>query len=295
MASVMQEATPLQGLSGLYPDPQDTVDVYDEGVLEARANAPASEHGTYGSQHYGYSGTVPAASPFSEFAVYNAGYSPGEYGGMEYAQTGQMYDRTPDIHAGPYPRGIQQQSWDDPDGYAKVGEQMLGVHKPDLGGVKLNIGHAPAGHEQPTDYTTDRYESPDDVMQAHIPGQIKGRSNSGSASGGGSNADVVQGYGMANSMEEFSHGHSMRRVQHNRMPWDFSNTHGEQNVPFMGRHPVQQMPLDGPGSPYFEMGSIDGANIPWEGRIGDPTQYVQPPEVTVSTTPLSQEDVFAWG
>ena len=40
----------LQGLKGLYADPQDLTDYMDEGVLEARANPVVAEHGEYGSQ-----------------------------------------------------------------------------------------------------------------------------------------------------------------------------------------------------------------------------------------------------
>ena len=110
---------------------------------------------------------------------------------------------------------------------------------------------------------------------------------------GQGNADTTQGYGVLNSLPEFQMGHSIRRVQHDTAHFDFTNTHGEQDVPFQGRHPVQQMPLDGPDSPYFDNGSIDGANTPWEGRIGDPSPYVQPVEPTIGTAPDSS-DVFAW-
>src|SRR5271166_2117224 len=98
----------LQGLKGLIPDPQISDQVMDEGVLEARANAPAAEHGAYGSQHYGYSGSVPTDSPFSGFSVYD-GYDPAYV--MEYGAGGQVaenryglqtsgteYDETPTTH-----------------------------------------------------------------------------------------------------------------------------------------------------------------------------------------------------
>lgn len=291
---------PLAGMSGIYgsvSDPLDSTDYFDQGVLEAKANAPDPEHGEYGSQSYGYSGTVPLASPFSDQPVYDGAISDQGYidrsAGDEPAH-GPGWDHTPTTHASPYPRGIMQQSWDDPDGYALVGEQLQAIHGPDMGAVKAYLGHAPAGHEEVTDYSTDLYDAPNQTMQAQIPGQLKGAGNAGTGASGHGNADTVQGYGSLN-MEPFDRGRSMRRIQHDRMPWDMTNTHGEQNVPFLGRHPVGQMPLNGPDSPYYGMGDISGAQIPWEGRIGDPTAYVQPPEVTTAPAiSQSQEgDIYA--
>jgi hypothetical protein len=85
----------------------------------------------------------------------------------------------------------------------------------------------------------------------------------------------------------------MRYVQHDKMPQDYTNTHGEQDTPFWGRHPVQQMPFSGPDSPYFVMGDIDNANTPWEGRMTDPSPYMQPAEPTIGAPP-AQEDVWAY-
>jgi hypothetical protein len=219
---------PLTGLTGLYPDPQDTTDVYDEGVLEAKANPLDPDHSEYGAQSLGYSGTVPSESPYGPMAVYD-GYSREDtlaYGGMGYPVGGNALDDTPVTHASPYPRGIIQQSWDDVDALGRVGDQLNALHGPDLGGPRLFNGHAPSGHEEDT-------------------------------------------------------------------KWDFTNTHGEQDVPFWGRHPVEQMPLDGPDSPYFEQGSIEGGLVPWEGRIGDPTPYVQPAEPTIAQA-VPTPDVWAW-
>ena len=295
----------LQGLSGLYPDPQDTTDYMDEGVLEARAapGTPVSDHSEYGSQYNGYSGTIPTESPFSPMTVYDgwAGADPDFMTTDVYRMPGREDDVTPTTHASPYPRGIIQQSWDAPNAAALNGDQMQQLHGPDLGGVYFYIQTAPAGHEEETHYTTDRYDAPNENYLATVlDGQLKSSSGSsnastGGGSRGGSNADTTQGYGQLNTLPEFQMGHSIRRVQHDRMPWDFTNTHGEQNVPFMGRHPVEQMPLNGPDSPYFEAGDIDGANIVWEGRIGDPTPYQQPVEPTIASAPLQSEDVYAWG
>jgi hypothetical protein len=293
----------LQGLSGLYPDPQDTTDYMDEGVLEAHASDISQDHSDYGSQYNGYSGTVPTASPFSGFAVYD-GYDPG-YDTGEYVATGrnlyplstsgQEYDETPTTHASPSPRiGLSSMlAWDNPNGAAEVGDQINQLHGPDLGGVRFFLGHDPTGREEETHYTTNDYVAPNEnYLSSDIPGQLKAAGNNGVGASGHGNADTTQGYGVLNSLPEFNAGHSIRREQHDRMPWDFTATHGEQNVPFMGRHPVEQMPLDGPDSPYFEMGDIDGANIPADGRIGDPTVYVQPPEPDVSPNPLPQDDYY---
>ena len=295
--------SPLQGLTGLYGDPQDTTDLADEGVLEAKASAPHPDHGHYGSQDYGYSGTVPSASPFSGMAAYDGGMTGTGYAGLPYNAVGRRDDGPDDqtsgtSHQAAYPRGIIQPSWEAPDGeYARSGAQMREVHGADMGGPDFYVNTAIADNMAGTDWTADRYESPHDVMlSANVPGQVRGGGTGGSASNtgrGAGSADVVQGYGKANSLSEFAHGHSVRNVQHDKMPQDYTNTHGEQDVPFRGRHPVQQMPFSGPDSPYYSQGEIDGANTPWEGRIGDPSPYVQPPEPTVTAAPAS-EDVWAY-
>jgi hypothetical protein len=293
----------LQGLSGLYPDPQATGDYMDEGVLEAKANTPDPEHGQYGSQSLGYSGIDPTENPYGPFASYDGWAYNADYSGMEYNVYGSADDKTPDKHIAPWPRGIQQPSYDDPDAYVLVGEQLQALHGENMGGVYFQIYNSPGGHEEQTDYTTDRYDAPNESYLAREQaGQLKagsgyGGGRAGVGNAGGSNADPDQGYGVVNSIPEFAMGHSIRRVQHDRMPWDFTLLKGEQDVPFPARHPVQQMPLDGPDSPYYAMGSIDGANVPWEGRISDPTAYQQPAEVTVAPAPSasSSSDVFAWG
>lgn len=289
-------ATPLSGLSGLYPDPQDTGDYMDEGVLEAKANPIDPEHSQYGSQSVGYQGTDPTASPYSGQQVYEGwAYNDG-FSGRDYDVFGIETDQTPDTHNAAYPRGIIQPSWDNPDAWADVGTQINVLHSVNLGGIYKNIMTNPAGHEEQTDYTTDDYVAPNEnYLASDIPGQLRQAGNNGVGASGHGNADPTQGYGVLNTLPEFNAGHSIRRIQHDRMPWDFSLLHGEQDVPFPARHPVQQMPLNGPDSPYFEAGSIDGANIVWEGRIGDPTQYQQPAEVTVNTSLPEAPDLYAWG
>lgn len=291
----VQGLTGLRGLQGLQPDPQISGQTMDEGVLEARSAGPTDpDHGQYGSQSLGYSGTVPDASPFSGMPVYE-GYDPDQgYSRTGAPAVGTPLDRTPNSHRAPYPRGIIQQSWERPDDLALAGEQVAELHAPDLGGPRFYNGNSMTGHEEPTNYTTDRYAAPNEnYLSSDVAGQIRG-SGSESANGHGSgNADTTQGYGVLNTTPEFQMGHSIRRVQHDTVHFDYTNTHGEQDVPFQGRHPVQQMPLDGPDSPYFDNGNIDGANTPWEGRIGDPSPYVQPVEPTIGTAPDSS-DVFAW-
>jgi hypothetical protein len=290
----------LSGLSGLYaPDPPETTMYMDEGVLEAKAFTPDSEHGEYGSQSLGYQGIVPDQNPYSGFPVYD-GFSrdaSAAYGGREFNVGGTVTDRTPDSHAAPYPRGIRQQSWSNPDGLAAAGDQLQVLHGTDMGGPRNYTGDDPAGHEEEAHYTTDRYEAPNENhLSPDVPGQLRGSTG---RSGGGYNsgtADTTQGYGVLNSIPEFQAGHSIRRVQHDTVHFDYTNTHGEQDVPFYGRHPVQQMPLNGPDSPYFEAGDISGANIPWEGRIGDPAPYTQPAEPSFGPA-LSDygPSPFAWG
>lgn len=284
----------LGGLAGIVADPNDTSDVYDEGVLEARGGPVASGHSEYGSQANGYSGTVPAESPFSGMDVYD-GWDPATgYAARGYAVGGEAIDTTPTSHTAPYPRGIIQQSWDHPDALAAVGEQNQQLHAPDFGAQKFYNGNSPAGHEEPAHYTTDMYVAPNDNVLTEVPGQIKGTGYGHGGGGyGGGNADTTQGYGSLSEYEQFSHGRSIRRVQHDTVHFDYTNTHGEQNDPFYGRHPVYQNQLDGPDSPYFEQGSIDGGLVVWEGRIGDPSPYVQPVEPV--TVPASySDDVWAW-
>src|SRR6185312_3914795 len=285
----------LQGLGGLYSDPQDLTDHMDDGVLEAKANTLNPEHGEYGQQHMGYSGTVPDENPFGPLAVYD-GWTYGDtlqYGGTGYPVPGEYQDTTPVTHVSPYPKGIIQQSWDDVNALARYGEQLNALHGPGLGGSQFYNMHSPAGHEEKTNYTTERYDAQNEnYLDPNVPNQLRA---AGSDSGIGPHADTTQGYGELNTLPEFQMGHSIRREQHDTVHFDFTNTHGEQQVPFYGRHPVQQMPLDGPDSPYFEQGSIDGANIPWEGRIGYPTPYVQPAEPTiVAAAPGASADVWAW-
>lgn len=308
----------MQGLTGLYGNPSGQssppTDYMDEGVLEARA-APgtATSHSEYGNQTFGYGGTVPTDPQTNPSqAAYDAGTDQDSMWGYDFFNFEGPVNRTPTTHDVAWPRGIPQTgvaSLSTPGGLEEWGETIPVLHGHDLGGVSGMVRVAPAGHEEATHYTTEDFTAPNENILAKAPGQLRGAnaSSSGLAGGGGSGhgnaggsaADPDQGYGVVNSLPEFNAGHSIRRIQHDRMPWDFTLTHGEQEVPFYGRHQiVGQANFDGPDSPYFGQGNISGGQIPWEGRIGDPTEYVQPPEPTILPAANQQSDaydIYAWG
>jgi hypothetical protein len=290
---------PLAGLTGLYaPDPVDTGQYMDQGVLEARAQPLSEDHGSYGSQSPGIGGIDPSSSPyFSTQGTYDGGASD-EYGGTGSPFPGKPQDRTPDTHGAPWPRGIRADSYESFTGHTDAALQMTALHSQEFGGTARMVESSAVGHEEATNYTTERVAAPNETIQARLSeGQLRGALAAGGNGHQGGNADTVQGYGVLNTTEEFQAGHQIRRIQHDRMPWDFTATHGEQDVPFQGRHPVQQMPLDGPDSPFYEQGDISGANIPWEGRIGYPTVYQQPSQPTViypDSNSGENSDVFAW-
>lgn len=292
----------LSGLQGMQAQDQHS-QTMDEGVLEARA-APgtATSHGQYGTQKMGYGGPVPAESAWYDIqSTYDHGPGNPEFGdwGFDHGDEGPI-DKTPDVHGAPYPRGIIQDgfaSLNTPGGLEIVSQQMRQLHGREFGGVTLNVRHDPADRQTATLYTTDRYPAPNEtVLSAKMPGQ--NRPVAGTLGGGGQfgsgQADTVQGYGKLNNNPEFQKGHSVRRIQHDRMPWDFTATHGEQDVPFFGRHEVRQRQLHGPDSPYFEAGDISGANIPWEGRIDFPSDYMQAPEPTTLPANLSSVHQDNW-
>jgi hypothetical protein len=289
---------PLKGLTSLYGDPKDTGSFMDEGVLEARASPTNPAHGQYGDLPFrNFGGT--AGPELSHGTAYDAGYDDPGYCHFGFPEPGEVQDQTPTTHSSPYPRGIIQigsASLSTPGGLEIVAEQMSQVHRPEMGASRVFSGDEITGREESTDYTTDRYDAPNDTMQARVDGQLRMPYLGAGGQGGKGGADPVQGYGALNSIPEFQAGHSIRRVQHDRMPWDFTATHGEQDVPFFGRHPVYQATFDGPDSPYYDAGNTRlGAQIPWEGRIGNPSPYEQPAEPTfASYSPAQIEDVFAW-
>jgi hypothetical protein len=307
----------LQGLTGLYGSGQENTDpsqYMDEGVLEARA-APgtATSHGEYGSQTFGYGGTVPTDPQTDpQQTVYDGAADGDSYWGYDFSEGGEALDRTPTTHDVPWPRGIPQEgfaSLSTPGGLEIAGAQMQTLHGTNLGGVNKNVLVAPAGHEEITHYTTDDYIAPNENILGQNIGQLRGANGSssgllggggsGHGNAGGSAADPDQGYGVVNTLPEFNAGHSIRRVQHDRMPWDFTATHGEKEVPFLGRHDlVGQMDFDGPDSPYFAQGSLGGPGLGVAAPMiyGDPTEYVQPPEPVILPAPSGNtDDIYAWG
>ena len=264
--------SPLSGLSGLYgnesPDPNQT---FDEGVLEAHGSAVDSSHGDPGNQTPGqlpYAGTT-YGQPNQDVQGFTPDYSMRGVGGL---------DQTPSSHANPYPRGIIQQSWDDPDAVARAGVQASELHGIDQGGPRSVLGWSQAGREIQTNYTTDRYDAPNtNDLSSDVPGQLRGTGPMGK--------DTTQGYGKLNPSDpEWQKGHSIRRVQHDKMPMDYTNTHGSGPRPFLGRTPIAQARFDGPDSPYFSAGSIDGAQVMMRsGGATDPTPYEPPPDPTIAS------------
>jgi hypothetical protein len=307
-----------QGLTGLYGNPSGSPapQYMDQGVLEARA-APgtATSHDEYGNQSFGYGGTVPLDPPTNASQqAYDAGTDAEAYWGYDFFNMESPLDQTPTTHDVAWPRGIPQGpggSLSTPGGLEIAAEQMELLHGTEQGGSYLFNRNQPTGHEETTHYTTDDYVAPNQSMLAKVPNQIKGASQStsgllggggsGHGNAGGSAADVDQGYGVNNTLPEFNAGHSIRRVQHDKMPMDYTLLHGEQEVPFYGRHQiVGQMDFDGPDSPYYQQGSLGGAGlgVPWEGHIGPPTEYIQPPEPETVSAPSASDtsnDVYAWG
>jgi hypothetical protein len=224
-------------------------------------------HGDIGNQTPGqlpYAGTSYGAEVPTGFTP---DYSMRGIGGL---------DQTPSKHSNPYPRGIIQRSWDDPDAVARNGVQAAELHGTDQGGPRAFGGFNPAGREESTDYTTDRYAAPNDnALDSNVPGQIRGT--------GYALTDTSQGYGKLNNLDEFQRGHSIRRVQHDRMPQDMTNTRGGQDGPFLGRIPIAQARFDGPDSPYYSAGAIDQAQVMMRsGGASDPTPYQPPPDPTIA-------------
>lgn len=271
---------PLSGLSGLYgnesADPNQT---FDQGVLEAHGFEVHKGHGSYGALD-------PGALPYSGTgygAQVNQGFSP------DFQLPGNSgLNRTPTAHNSPYPRGILQQSWDAPDALADAGQQIRALHARDLGGPRQYSGDDPAGHEEISHYTTNRYTAPNTTVLGRVPGQVGGTGSAGK--------DTSQGYGQLNpSNPEFQAGHSIRRVQHDSVPFDMTNTHGPGIRPFLGRVPIAQARFDGPDSPYYAAGNINGGQIMARtGGATPPTAYQAPPDPDMVQAPVSAYSPFAW-
>lgn len=276
---------PLAGLTGFDQASQ----VTDQGVLEAHGGPVDPSHGEYGD-HLGDS--WPSA--------FGTGYHGAQYGPVvdqgswpDYNQPGRPLDRTPDTHSAPYPRGLIQPDLESPGSYAQAAQalqaQRTVLHGQDLGGPGVTTRRAPGGHETPVDITVDRYDAPNVNILSQVPGQLRQGNN-------GAGRDPDQGYGKLNDTPEFQAGHSIRIVQHDTLHFDRSLDYAPPQ-PFWGRVPIQQAGFDGPDSPYGQVlgDTSTGQQVVWEGRIGTPTAYAQPPEPAVNQAASQQQDVWAYG
>lgn len=280
----------LAGLSGLYGTGK-PAGMTDVGVLESRAIP-----GGLDPMHSHPGDTTGEAYP----AGFGAGYKATAYGpDVEVdSQTGEFYDssfsggqdRTPSSHSSSWPRGIIQDSYDTPGTLALVNEQMRIPHAIDKGAVNAYTTYSPVGREIPAHYTTDRYDAPNaTVLSTTIPGQLRS-----SSSGGQAAKDSVQALGALNDLPEFQMGHSIRRVQHDTLHWDYSTLHGGPR-PFYPRTPVVQPAFDGPDSPYGPVqGGIDGSFAPDRtGGATFPTPYPPIPDPTVAAS-YTDNDSWAY-
>jgi len=273
----------------------------DDGALEARANPLDPQHSQYGDMS---KEAWPAGYGvgFVGQGTYYAGDSDvpdGEYNypGVDYnGPPGmELLDRTPTTHGGEYPRPMATYfNTNSADEFADVNEQIALLHYKDKGGVAANVGGALAGLEYPTDYTTDRYDAPNEtVLASNIPGQIRGGMGGGRT---GSSADTVQGYGQLNTVGEFQMGHSIRRVQHDTAMFDHTLGHGETGT-WLGKHPVGiERQFAGPDSPYDVYGdsSTGVMRAGTATTLGYPTVYTTPPSPTVIPDSPGT-DVWAYG
>ena len=283
---------PLPGIQGLTKPPNMT----DEGILSAHA-APGtatthSEYGDTAGQNWpaGYGAGIHGTSYGVD--INNTGQR-GEHGGP----AGQLIDQTPDVHCAPYPETGPATM--DHGTQADINEaatarmvQRHALHGRALGAEIFTNRFSPAGRETPTNFTTDRYESPNETMLATgTPGQL-----ASAGTGGGASKDTTQGLGQLNPTDEFAHGHSIRRIQHDPMVWDRSLDYAPPQ-PLWGRYQLREARFDGPDSPYFEAGDTStGQQVVWEGRIGNPTAYQPPAEPLINPpSPASAgEDSWAW-
>jgi hypothetical protein len=288
----------LSGLGDLYSRLDTSPKGYiDEGVEEARA-AP----GTPDSRH-----AYPGDTSGEEYpAGFGAGYQAGtyypeqenrgeyDYPGVCFYDPGVPLDQTPSGHGGAYPRPLATMySTVTPDDFAIVGEQMTELHCRDLGGPRVLNQRAPGGREAPVNVTADRYESPAENNLQRTHGQMR-HPGTGSAGGSGGHlgaADVDQGYGELNTDPEFQHGHSIRVVQHDRMPWDFSILRGSEGT-WLGKHPIMETRFDGPDSPYDMAGLPNRLQV--AEKRGYPTEYVPPAEPTVLPAPAGDSGTDVW-
>jgi hypothetical protein len=285
----------LAGLSGLYGVENDATGVSDEGVLESHAapGTPDTSHATPGD---------------SSGQTYPAGYGLGYHGtaypqeiSTEDRQTGEFYDamgvdqdETPNTHSAPWPKGIIQDSYGETGQLSTASEQMSIPHAINRGGPQAYNQFSPTGREEPTNYTTDRYDAPNtNILADGVPAQLRG---SGAGGGGQAGKDTSQGYGQLNSIDEFTRGHSIRRVQHDPLHFDYTALDGGER-PFIPRPPLGVQPsFNGPDSPYNDVqGGIGGSFQPdRQGGATFPTASVPIPDPTVAPSYVNEEDVWSY-
>lgn len=286
--------SPLSGNTGMNGSTQPT-QWNDEGVLEAHGGPVDPSHSHYGNAGDTWPAAFGAGSQATQYGpVVNQGQRPA------FNVPGAPMDHTPTTHQSPYPRGIIQPNLEEPGSYARaawqLAKQQVQLHSPDLGGPRKNSGHAPGGQETPVDISVSRYDAPNaNILSANVPGQLRGFGGASGGSGGSGWADTTQGYGKLNSTEEFTRGHSIRIVQHDRTGFDYTLQNG-QHTAFSPKWPVQQADFN-TDSEYGPVAGVatQGAQIPWEGHIGDPTAYQPPAEVTVNPAPSASPDVWSYG
>ena len=279
----------LAGLTGMSAD--SASQEMDQGVAEAHANV-----GGYDPSHSKPGDLSGESWPASGWA----GYHGTSYGqevdnngqmGTDYRAYGVGIDQTPDTHESPYPEGLIQPNLEDPGSYARtsydLAVQRKKLHGQNMGGVRKLNGFSPAGRQTPTNYTTDRYDSPDDTdLSTTVPGQIRGTGNA--------QRDVQQGYGKLNDNPEFQHGHSIRRVQHDGIAWDRSLAYPGRK-PFYGRHPVMTGNSFDVDSVYGQVAGDTSTGQQVMEKRGFPTPYEpQPLPVVAPSSSEPSDDVWAW-
>lgn len=289
----------LAGLTGLYGDldnaPAGSIDegayqVYTQGTPDERHSHPGDTSGQDWPAGYG--------TGFKGQRVYDVPV----INGMPVDQYDPMVigplDHTPSSHGGLYPRPMATAiSTLDPDALAVVGEQVRGLHGYEEGGSRV-FTNAPGGHEEPTNTTVDRYDAPNMNNLQKAVRQLRGLIGGVGAPSGGSHlgqADVDQGYGELNTLEEFQGGHSIRVVQHDTLHFDHTGLRSPEEGTWLGKHPVGiNQRFDGPDSPYSVEGDpVGGMRAGTASVLSYPTEYASPPPPTVLPVTRRSVDVYA--
>jgi hypothetical protein len=273
----------------------------DEGAYQAYTQGTPDESHQHPGDTSGQTYPAGYGLGYKGQPVYDVPFSSGTpVEGFEPGITGGPLDYTPSSHGGLYPRPAATDiSTLNPDALAVVGEQIRGLHCKEEGGSVV-MYDAPGGHEEPTDTTTDRYGAPNTNGLQKAVRQLRGILGGIGGPSGGSHlgqADVDQGYGELNSLEEFQGGHSIRIVQHDTMHFDFTGLRSPEEGTWLGKHPVGvNQRFDGPDSPYSVEGDpYGGMRAGAASVLSYPTEYASPPSPTVLPAQFSGPDVFASG